>query len=121
MEMKDGKGFVCSTEEIYQRKWQEPFDWKILQVDRCSYRCLQEIMYAILNTGAEVRDTFVNGQREMLIKPDWTSAEILVRIPHKLRNHQSNTHTSNLDFFTKIRGVTVKDPPTNFMGSEGRR
>lgn len=73
---------------------------------------MQEVMYAILNTGARVRDTWVMGKREMLVNPAWTSAEILVEIPKRMQV-ESNVHKTNMDFFTKIKGVKVVDPIRN--------
>ncbi|MBX9877661.1 MAG: hypothetical protein K2Y22_04315 [Candidatus Obscuribacterales bacterium] len=86
------------------------YDWKLLKVQRCSYRCLSDLMYAILNTGAKIHSSHVFGRNEMLVKPDWTSAEILVQIPRMMKA-KSYAHKSNIEFFEQIRGVTVCEPP----------
>lgn len=88
----------------------EGVDWKLLTLSRASYRVMQEVMRAILITGSSIQPAQVMDYRSMLIKPDWTSVFILVKIPHRMKV-QSNCHASNLEFFTKIRGVTVSDPP----------
>lgn len=85
-------------------------DWKLLKVDKCSKRVCEEIMYAILNTGARLHRSHVFDHRSMLMMGSWTSADILVEIPRRMLV-KSLVHTSNLDFFSRIRGVEVVDPP----------
>lgn len=84
-------------------------DWKVLQVQKCSFRCLQDLMYAIMNTNTQVKTCWPFGKNEMLLSPHWTSAEILVRIPRRMQV-KSLAHKSNLDFFRKIKGVTISEP-----------
>lgn len=85
------------------------FDYKLLKVDRCSNRACADLMYAILNTGAEVSRVHVFDHRAMLVMGSWTSADILVKIPRRMVD--SNVHKTNLDFFTLIKGVSVCEPP----------
>ena len=103
----------CCAEEAARKAEAADSDWKVLQLDRCSYRVMQEVMYAILNTGARVQESLVVSLDAMLVKPDWTSAEVLVQIPRRMKS-KSHAHASNIEFFSKIKGVVVKDPPRNY-------
>lgn len=88
----------------------EEYDWKLLKIERCSKRCLADLMYAVMNTGSEIYSTHCMSYNFMLLDSQSTSAEMLVKIPHRMRV-KSLAHFSNLDFFKRIRGVEVCKPP----------
>lgn len=86
------------------------YDWKLLKIERCSKRCLADIMYAILNTGSMIAGSHAMSYNFMLLDSQSTSADLLVKIPRQMRV-KSLVHFSNLDFFTRIKGVRVCEPP----------
>lgn len=102
--------------EVNEKDWEQQRqlsegDWKVLTMERASNRVLQEVMRALLLTNASVKVCRPYDVRTMLIKSDWTSAEMLVYIPRRMLPHQSNVHSSNLDFFN-IKGVRLSEPQT---------
>lgn len=94
--------------------------FKLLRIPRLSERRMSEILRAILCTGSTITATQIGDKQFMRLKPDWTWAEMIVKIPRKSKYENDLVYPTNVSWFEKIKGVEVLEPPGPLHINEAR-
>ena len=82
--------------------------FKLLRIPRLSERRMSEILRAILCTGSTITATQIGDKQFMRLKPDWTWAEMIVKIPRKSKYENDLVYPTNVSWFEKINSKSLK-------------